>query len=156
MPDWYQIGQTLTIILVGVSLFITAINGLSAGEVEGGIIGGNPTFTSLSLDFNVLETNFNDIREEIQPVNISLVSVVLIPFQFLSILVTTGIIVAKLAFVLLTGWTEVLLAILGPLGLCCNIDTIGFVIIGILGAIQLYFLFKFVTILASVIRGGGG
>jgi len=142
--------------LVGISLLFLTINGLSGAEVQGGLIGDNPTFTSLGQDFNVLENNFIETRESLKPVNILGVEAILIPFQFINVAITMALITAKLTFILLTGWTEVIGAILIPFDLCCSFGTLGFVLIAILGAIEVYFLFRFVIIIASVIRGGGG
>lgn len=161
MVDYYQVGQTLTIILVTVSLMYVAINTLSANEVEDGLIGNNNTYERLSNDFNITSGNFKQLRDSLDPSNITIASGLLIPFEAINAGVDGGFLALKLAFALLTGWTDVIRGIFNPFGLCgadglCSFTTLGGVVIGVFGAIQVYFLFRLVIIIASVIRGGGG
>lgn len=154
--DWYEIGQTLTIILVGISIMFVAINTMSSNDVQGGLIGSQGTFTDLSNDFNITEKQFKALRAEFEQENITVFTALTIPFTAISTAVSAGILTAKLVFMLLTGWTDVIRLIFEPYGMCCGFTTLGGVAIGILGAIQLYFIFKLVIIVVSVIRGGGG
>ena len=150
MANFYEMGQAITVILIMISGLMMAVNATLEPVVPSGFIGGQDDLNKFAgrqfiTDDNVtkLDSNLSEFITSEQTNN---------PFAFIGQAINGAQLAGGVLFNLLTGWTKVIDLIFNPF----NLNIIGNAFKAVFGAIEVYTVFRFFIIIASVIRGGGG
>lgn len=153
MANFYHIGQFITIVLIGTSIMFSGANELLSPLVGEGFFWGTTQADFTGQEKTVDSSTLSSVDQEIDTSSADIVSTIIgTPFILLGQAIDGANLVGGFIWQMLTGWTWIIGGIFTALGL----QPLGLVVMSILGAIEGWTIFRFMIIIASVIRGGGG